>query len=55
LRNGDLIEIGSVKLQFFLSETRQKGLRFRETLKWAAIAIISLGQIALIYWLLQDW
>jgi len=53
LRNGDLIEIGSVKMQFCLSETQQTGLRLREALTWAAIAAISLGQIGLIYWLLK--
>ena len=53
LRNGDLIEIGSVKMQFCLSETRQTGLRLREALTWAAIAVISLGQVGLIYWLLR--
>jgi pSer/pThr/pTyr-binding forkhead associated (FHA) protein len=53
LRNGDLIEIGSVKLQFCLSQTRQTGLRLRESLTWLAIAAISLGQIALLYWLLR--
>ena len=53
LRNGDLIKIGSVKMQFGLSETRQKGLRRREALTWAAIAAICFGQIGLIYWLLR--
>ena len=53
LRNGDAIEIGSSRMQFWLSETRQAGLRLREGLTWAAIAAISLGQIALIYWLLR--
>jgi len=53
LRSGDVIEAGSLKLQFWLSETRQAGLRLREGLTWAAIAAISLGQIALIYWLLS--
>jgi hypothetical protein len=53
LRNGDAISIGSLKMQFWLSETRQAGLRFREGLTWTAIAVISLGQIALIYWLLR--
>ena len=53
LRNGDLIEIGSVKLQFCLSPTRQTGLRLREALTWLAIAAISFGQIGLIYWLLR--
>jgi pSer/pThr/pTyr-binding forkhead associated (FHA) protein len=53
LRNGDLIEIGSLKMQFWLSETRQAGLRLREWLTWAAVAAISLGQVGLIYWLVR--
>ena len=53
LRNGDTIQIGSLKLQFWLSETRQRGLRFREGLTWATIAAISLGQVAIIYWLVR--
>ena len=52
LRNGDVIEIGSLKMQFWLRETRQAGLRLREWLTWAAVAAISLGQIGLIYWVL---
>lgn len=53
LRNGDTIEIGAAKLQFWLSESLQGGLRFREWLTWGAIAVISLGQIAVIYLLLR--
>ena len=53
LRNGDTIDIGALKMQFWLSEPRQAGLRFREGLTWAAIAAISLGQVGLIYWLLH--
>jgi pSer/pThr/pTyr-binding forkhead associated (FHA) protein len=53
LRNGDAIQIGSLRLQFWLSETQQVGLRFRETCTWAAIALISLGQVALIYLLVR--
>jgi pSer/pThr/pTyr-binding forkhead associated (FHA) protein len=53
LRNGDTIEIGSLRMQFWLSETRQSGLRVREGLTWAGIAAVSLGQIGLIYWLLR--
>jgi hypothetical protein len=53
LRNGDAIDIGSLRLRFWLSETRQAGLRFREGITWAGIAAISLGQVALIYWLLH--
>ena len=53
LRNGDAINIGSLRMQFWLSEIRQAGLRVREGLTWAGIAAISLGQIGLIYWLLR--
>jgi len=53
LRNGDAIEIGCLKLQFSMSETRQAGLRFREWLIWAGIATVSLAQVGLIYWLLK--
>ncbi len=53
LRNGDSIEIGSVRLRFWLGETRQRGLRLREAFVWGLVAVMSLGEIALIYWLLQ--
>jgi pSer/pThr/pTyr-binding forkhead associated (FHA) protein len=53
LRNGDCIQLGSLKLQFWLSETRQVGLGFREWLTWLGIAAVSLVQIGLIYWLLR--
>ena len=49
LRNGDVIELGSVKLQFWLADTRQTGLQLREWLTWVAIGAICLGQIWLIY------
>jgi pSer/pThr/pTyr-binding forkhead associated (FHA) protein len=52
LRNGDRIQIGGLSLRFFLSSTRQGELRVREWLTWLAIATISLGQVALIYWML---
>jgi pSer/pThr/pTyr-binding forkhead associated (FHA) protein len=51
LRSGDVLEIGSVKLRFWLGETSQRGLRFREWLTWAAFAAIAAGQVWLIYWL----
>lgn len=53
LRNGDLIQIGSSKLQFWLGETRQVSLGWREWVLWSGIAIVSLGQVGLIYWLLR--
>lgn len=51
LRNGDLIEAGSVKIRFGLCPTRQHNLRFREALTWIGLAALFLGQVTLIYWL----
>jgi predicted component of type VI protein secretion system len=54
LRNGDTLEIGSVKLQFWLSEARQRGQGFRETFVWSMISLVCLAQIVLVYWLLTN-
>jgi predicted component of type VI protein secretion system len=53
LRNGDLLEIGSLKIQFWLSEAPQRALWFREAVVWTILAGVCLGQIALIYWLVR--
>lgn len=53
LRNGDSIEIGSVQMRLWLDEVRQRGLRLREWFVWTLVAAVSVGEIALIYWLLQ--
>lgn len=53
LRNGDSIEIGGTRLQFWLGETRQTGLRLREGLVWLGIAAMTLAQIVIIYRLLR--
>jgi len=51
LRNGDLIELGSVRLEFGLSPARHRSLRLREALTWFCFSLLCLAQIALIYWL----
>ena len=53
LRNGDSIEFGAVRIQFSLSEARQRGLLIPEWTVWFLVAIITLSQIALVCWLLQ--
>jgi len=53
LRNGDLIEVGGTKLQFWLAEAPQRGLKIREGFLWTMIAAVCAVQIALIYWLTQ--
>ncbi len=54
LRNGDLIELGAAKLQFWLADTRQRGLRLGEWFAWALIVVVSVAQVALVYLLLRS-
>ena len=53
LRNGDIITIGSSKLQFWLAAARQGSLFLRENLVWALLLFVTLGQFALLYWLIR--
>ena len=53
LRNGDTITIGSARLQFWLAAAQQRGLRSRETFVWTLLALVTIGQFVLIYWLLR--
>ncbi len=48
LRNGDLIEIGGLKLLFSLSEARQYAWRWREWLTWLMLTLLTVGQLWLI-------
>ena len=52
LRNGDVIEAGSVKMRFGLTPTLQRSLRWREALTWIGLGALCLGQVALFYWLM---
>lgn len=54
LRNGDQLDLGGVRLQFWLSETRQRNLAWREALTWAGTAAVTLGQLVLVYYLLRS-
>jgi pSer/pThr/pTyr-binding forkhead associated (FHA) protein len=53
LRNGDIITVGSAKLQFWIAAARQRGLRTREYFVWTLLLLVTLGQFVLIYWLIQ--
>jgi len=53
LRNGDIITIGSAKIQFWLAAARQRGLRLRESFVWALLVLVTIAQFALIYWLVR--
>ena len=52
LRNGDTITVGSVKLRFWLAAATQGSLRVREGFVWTLLALVTLGQFVLLYWLL---
>ncbi len=53
LRNGDLITLGSVQLQFWLGAARQRGLRTGEYFVWALVVAVTFAQFVLIYWLIR--
>ena len=44
LRNGDLIALGAVKLQFFLSSPVQRALLVREALVWGLLVAVFAAQ-----------
>src|SRR3954471_8633320 len=42
LRNGDVISLGSVKMQFWLDAVKQRGLNGRELFVWLLLAAVTL-------------
>ena len=52
LRNGDELAIGALRIRFWLGETTQASLGLREWLTWVAFALITAGQLVLIYYLI---
>jgi pSer/pThr/pTyr-binding forkhead associated (FHA) protein len=53
LHSGDVITLGSARLQFWLAAARQRSLHLREAFVWALLAAVTAGQFTLIYWLLR--
>ncbi len=53
LRNGDIITLGSAKLQIWLTAARQRGLWLRERFVWALLVAVVLGEFILIYRLIR--
>ncbi len=51
LRQGDILAVGSVKLQFWLAPPAQRGLTLREAVVWSLLVAVTATQLALIYWL----
>ena len=49
LRNGDTLDFGGAKMQFWLSETVPRDWRWREWLFWVFLSAIAAFQVLLIY------
>jgi hypothetical protein len=52
LRNGDLVECGSVKMRFWMAPARQYSLGPREFLTWVGLAALLAVQVGLVYHLI---
>lgn len=48
LRNGDIITLGSAKLQFWIAPAGQRGLRLRENCVWALLLLVAVSELVLI-------
>ena len=53
LRNGDQLELGSMRLRFWLARREQRGLRWREAIIWTALFALFGVQAGLITQLLR--
>jgi predicted component of type VI protein secretion system len=53
LHNGDTLDLGALRLRFWLAATAQKTMRLREGCTWAALIFLFVVQIGLIYFLLS--
>jgi pSer/pThr/pTyr-binding forkhead associated (FHA) protein len=49
LRNGDVITLGSAKIQFWLAPALQQGLLFRENFVWALLIVVTVAQFILLF------
>jgi len=52
LRNGDVVELGAVKVQFWLSAVIQRGMWLRELLTWLGLGVLAVLQGVLVSLLL---
>jgi pSer/pThr/pTyr-binding forkhead associated (FHA) protein len=53
LRNGDIITLGSAKIQFWLASAPQRGLLLRENSVWALLILVTVAQFILLFTFLR--
>ena len=49
LRNGDVITLGSAKIQFWLAPAPQRGLLLRENFVWALLVLVTVAQFIILF------
>lgn len=53
LRNGDVITLGSAKIQFWLAPAPQRGLLLRENFVWALLILVTVAQFIILFTFLR--
>ena len=53
LRQGDTLELGGVKLRFWLAPMEQKNFALREVITWTVLALLAATQVGVVYWLIR--
>lgn len=53
LRNGDVITLGSAKIQFWLAPAPQQGLLLRENFVWALLILVAVAQFIIFFTFLR--
>ena len=53
VRNGDVITLGSAKIQFWLAPAPQRGLWLRENFVWALLILITVAQFIMLFTFLR--
>ncbi|MCX8155202.1 MAG: FHA domain-containing protein [Verrucomicrobiae bacterium] len=51
LRNGDVLELGGLKLRFWLAPAPLRSLKMREWLTWGVLLVLGVLQVMLLIWL----
>lgn len=49
LRNGDVVDVGGAKLQFWIGTARQNNLRWRESAVWIGLLLLTVLQVILLW------
>lgn len=51
LRNGDILDLGGLKLRFWLAPAPLRSLQLREVMTWGLLVLLGACQVLLLFWL----